>query len=634
MQPHDILKKYWGYDSFRPLQESIINSVLNGNDALALLPTGGGKSICFQVPALCRDGICIVVSPLIALMKDQVENLNKRGIKSVAIYSGITMRELDIILDNCVKGDYKFLYLSPERLMSDMVQMRIEKMQVNLFAIDEAHCISQWGYDFRPPYLKIADIRPLKPNVPVLALTASATVEVVDDIQEKLLFKKKNAFRVSFERKNLNYVVLKEDDKQKKLLDILQKVPGTSIVYVRNRRKTQEIAFFLSQNNISADFYHAGLPHVQRNQKQENWIKNTTRVIVATNAFGMGIDKADVRTVIHMDLPDNLEAYYQEAGRGGRDEKVSYAIVLYNSIDILDLQKRIEQNFPPLQMIRLVYKAVCNYLQIPLGGGSGVSFNFDIGDFSRTYDLHAMQVTSCLKMLELENMITLSDAFFIPSRVKIIMSIIDFYNFQVTHPEHDLFIKTLLRSYEGLYDNYVNINESDIARRVNKTIEEVMKTLIYLKKIDVIEYLPQTDKPQILFLQERINEKDLILRDDVYANRKERFKKRLDSMISYVSNEHQCRSVMLLNYFNETQLYRCGICDYCRKRNKVELNDVEFEALMADVKLLLQPKPLSITELVRLLNRKSEEKTLNAIQWMIDNEILKFDNTNLLYLKN
>ena len=459
-------------------------------------------------------------------------------------------------------------------------------------------------------------------------------LENIFKLNKKLLFKKKNAFRVSFERKNLNYVVLKEDDKQKKLLDILQKVPGTSIVYVRNRRKTQEIAFFLSQNNISADFYHAGLPHVQRNQKQENWIKNTTRVIVATNAFGMGIDKADVRTVIHMDLPDNLEAYYQEAGRGGRDEKVSYAIVLYNSIDILDLQKRIEQNFPPLQMIRLVYKAVCNYLQIPLGGGSGVSFNFDIGDFSRTYDLHAMQVTSCLKMLELENMITLSDAFFIPSRVKIIMSIIDFYNFQVTHPEHDLFIKTLLRSYEGLYDNYVNINESDIARRVNKTIEEVMKTLIYLKKIDVIEYLPQTDKPQILFLQERINEKDLILRDDVYANRKERFKKRLDSMISYVSNEHQCRSVMLLNYFNETQLYRCGICDYCRKRNKVELNDVEFEALMADVKLLLQPKPLSITELVRLLNRKSEEKTLNAIQWMIDNEILKFDNTNLLYLKN
>ena len=634
MQPVEVLKKYWGYDSFRPLQDKIIASVLNGNDTLALLPTGGGKSICFQVPALCLDGICIVVSPLIALMKDQVENLNKRGIKAIAIYSGITYNELDVALDNCVYGNIKFLYLSPERLMNDMVQMRIQKMKVNLFAVDEAHCISQWGYDFRPPYLTIADIRELHPNVPVLALTASATNEVANDIQDKLLFRKKNIFRLSFERKNLNYVVLLEDDKNKKLLDILQKVAGTAIIYVRNRRKTQEIADFLIQNNITADYYHAGLPAAQRNAKQESWINNSRRVIVATNAFGMGIDKPNVRSVIHVDLPDNLEAYYQEAGRGGRDEKTAYAVILYNHNDIAELQKRTDQNFPPLSQIRLVYKAICNFLQIPLDGGAGISYDFDLAAFARTYDFNAFMVMACLKMLELENMLSLSESFYIPSRVKIIMSHNDFYNFQVLNPEFDILIKTLLRSYEGLYDNYVNINESEIAKRAGKPIDDVFKSLYRLKQINVIEYLPQTDKPQLLFLQERIPEKNIELSTEVYARRKERFKKRLESMVNYVTNEHQCRSVMLLNYFNEEQLYRCGICDYCRRRNKLEMNDVEYESLLTDVKHYLSIKPSSLHELLALLNRNNEEKSLHAIQWMIDNELIVYDNSNHLRLKN
>ncbi|MEO8147842.1 MAG: ATP-dependent DNA helicase RecQ [Bacteroidia bacterium] len=632
MTSREALIQYWGFTHFRPMQEEIIQSVLDGNDTLALLPTGGGKSICFQVPALCLPGICIVVSPLIALMKDQVSNLNKRGIKAMNVISGMTAREVDVALDNCVFSNYKFLYLSPERLLSDMVQMRIERMKVNLFAVDEAHCISQWGYDFRPSYLKVADIRKYHPQIPVLALTATATSVVRDDIQEKLLFKKKNIFVKSFERKNLSYVVFDEDDKQKRMLDILKKVSGSAIVYCRNRRRTQEVAQYLTMNNIKADFYHAGLKTDMRSTKQEAWINNSLRVMVATNAFGMGIDKPDVRTVIHLDVPDNLEAYYQEAGRGGRDEKTAYAVLLYNRFDIDELKNRVTQNFPELKIIQTIYQALSNFLQIPVEGGEFNTYEFDLNAFCNQYNLNAYTVTAVLKILELDELITLSDAIFIPSRIKIKIQSFDLYNFQVQNPQYDHFIKTLLRSYEGLFDTYTNIHEGEVSKRAGVTIHETMNTLRYLSKADVIEYLPQTDKPQLQFLHARIPAKDLQISRETLELRKQRYIKRMQAIINYVSQNHQCRSMMLLDYFDEKVLHRCGVCDYCRERNKLDLNDVEFENITMQIKEKLNGSSLTIEELIGSLNFKHDEKLLAVINWMIDQEKLKLNSNSKLEL--
>lgn len=460
-----ILRKYWGYGAFRPLQENIIQSVLAGRDTLALMPTGGGKSICFQVPALAQDGICIVVTPLIALMKDQVENLKERGITAVAIYSGMRKREVDIALDNCIYGPVKFLYLSPERLTSEMVRERIRHMRVNLFAIDEAHCISQWGYDFRPPYLQLSDLRELHPDVPYLALTATATPDVVTDIQEKLGFRNGVVLKKSFYRENLAYMVLHEEDKQRRMLRIIRKLGGSGIVYVRNRRETQETARFLVNEGISADFYHAGLPSEERTAKQDNWKAGHTRVIVATNAFGMGIDKADVRFVIHLEPPDSLEAYYQEAGRAGRDGKKAHAVLLYQDADLTQLKKNFQDSFPSVASIRKVYQYLGNYFQLAYGAGENLTLDFDIGEFCQRYQLETIPVLNALKFLERDGWVLLTESVYLPSRIKFEVPPDELYKFQVENQQLDGFIKMILRAYGGAFDHYIPIREQELSRK-------------------------------------------------------------------------------------------------------------------------------------------------------------------------
>ncbi len=608
------------------MQEEIINSVLAGNDALALLPTGGGKSICFQVPALLREGICIVVSPLIALMKDQVENLTKKGIKSIAVISGMSTREVDVALDNCIFGNYKFLYLSPERLTSEMVRMRIEKMNVNLFAVDEAHCISQWGYDFRPPYLRVAEIRTLHPQVPVLALTATATPNVQKDIQEKLLFKKENIFKKSFERQNLSYIVLYDEDKYQKTINILKKVEGCSIIYVRNRKKTKEIADLLNKNKINAGYYHAGLNTAIRNQKQNDWVNNKIRVMVSTNAFGMGIDKPDVRTVIHLDIPDSLEAYYQEAGRAGRDEKAAYAVAFYSENDKTETEKRLKLTFPAVEQIRNVYHAIANFLQVPTGSGTGVSFNFNISELCNQYKLNLLLVFNCLKILELDDYVSLSDSAFLPSRIHFTANNIQLHTFQVEQPAYDNFIKTLLRSYGGLFDDFVNINEKEIATRAGITIEEAVKNLNYLKKIGMLNYEQQTDEPQLVFTRPRVDINEVLISKEHLEERKKRFIARVNAVLNYATSFHRCRSMMLLNYFGEKSEQRCGNCDYCRERNKFQLNEKEFSTLTDKVRALTLQRSLTLQNLVGNLKVANDDKALKVIQWMLDNDQLKYVN--------
>src|ERR1700761_1639177 len=488
MTLQEILKQYWNHDTFRPMQEEIIQSVLIGRDTLALLPTGGGKSICFQVPALAKEGICIVISPLIALMKDQVENLKARGIEAVSIVSGMSRREVDIALDSCIYGQVKFLYLSPERLLSDLARERISYMNVNLIAVDEAHCISQWGYDFRPPYLHIADLRELHPNVPVLALTATATAEVCDDIQQKLLFKQPNIYRKSFERKNISYVVQHEENKLRKMLDIARGVKGSGIVYVRSRKETAEIAKFYDENGFSADFYHAGLTMEQRSKRQEDWQANRTRIIVATNAFGMGIDKPDVRFVIHKDPPESLEAYYQEAGRGGRDEQKAYGVLLYNYSDRLRELKKFEASFPTVAEVKQVYHHLANYYSLAYEAGDGLSFDLDLGDFCGRFKLDSIKTINALKFLEQDDYLSFNESVFLPSRFRFEISNEELYNFQIQNPGWDAFIKTLLRSYGGAFDNYVRIREFDISRRANMSVQQVIEGLKQLQEYGILTY--------------------------------------------------------------------------------------------------------------------------------------------------
>lgn len=623
MDIRQILLKYWGYSNFRPLQEEIVTATINGIDTLALLPTGGGKSICFQVPAMAKEGICIVVSPLIALMKDQVENLLKRNIKAIAIYSGMTKREIDIALDNCVYGNVKFLYVSPERLETEIFTERLKKMNVNLFAIDEAHCISQWGYDFRPSYLNIANLRELKPDVPFLALTATATPEVVIDIQKQLGFKNENILQKSFERKNLSYVVLNEEDKLNRLLKILTKIKGTSVVYVRSRKKTREIAQFLYQNNISADYYHAGLTNEERTTKQHNWIENKTRVIVSTNAFGMGIDKPDVRTVVHLDLPDSLEAYFQEAGRAGRDEKKAFAVLLVEEADRMDLEQRIISSFPPIEAIKQVYQALANFFQIPIGSAYNESYNFNITIFSNQYNMQVTAVFNCLKFLEREGYLILSEAYYNPSRLRIEISKEDLYEFQVKNSKFDTFIKTILRSYSGLFENYTKIDEFELAKRLSSTKEKIVNGLSYLHQLKIIDYIKQTNLPQITFTTERLNVNDIRISPQNYKDRKEIAIKKMESVIYYSNTLHKCRSQILLTYFGENNTFRCGVCDVCLERNKLELSDIEFSAVSNQLKSLLQKEPMPLTALVNAVQGIREDKTIKVLQWLVDNKKIK-----------
>lgn len=567
MDIHQVLKQFWGYDEFRPRQEEIIRSVLDGKDTLALLPTGGGKSICFQVPALSRPGICLVVSPLIALMKDQVENLRKRGIRAIAIISGMGKREIDILLDNCIYGDVKFLYISPERLLSDLVRERIRHMNVSLIAVDEAHCISQWGYDFRPPYLQLPQLRQIHPRVPVLALTASATRQVAEDIQDKLGFRERNVFRSSFERRNLRYVVFNEADKSAKLLSISRNVHGSGIVYVRNRRATQEAAYLLNRHGISSDFYHAGLDLATRNKRQEDWKNGRTRVMVATNAFGMGIDKPDVRFVVHLDLPDSLESYYQEAGRAGRDEAKSFAVLLYQDQDVQQLQKKLEDSYPAIEEIKAVYHYLGNYYQLAYGAGEGLVLPFDAGDFCRRYKLEALKTLQALKFLEMDGYIAISDPVYLPARVQVLMSPEDLYRFQIEHQEYDLFIKTMMRTYGGLYDHYIPVKEKELARRLQTGKERVTAILERLHQLQVISFMPQTDKPQLQFLRGRADSQHVVLNRKFIAERQKIHSDQVASVIRYAATR-ECRNQLLLTYFDEADPRECGVCDVCLERKR------------------------------------------------------------------
>ncbi len=628
---HQLLEQYWGYKSFRPLQEEIINSILQGKDTLALLPTGGGKSICFQVPALALEGICVVVSPLIALMKDQVESLSNKGIKAIAITSEMQKREIDIALDNCVYGNIKLLYLSPERLETEIVKVRLQKMKVNLIAIDEAHCISQWGYDFRPSYLKIKALRELLPKVPVLALTATATPKVVKDIQQELLFKKENVLKKSFERKNLSYIVLHEEDKLARLVKTAKKLKGSGIVYVRSRRKTQDIAAYLKSNKISADFYHAGLEAKQRHQKQNDWMQNKTRIIVCTNAFGMGIDKPDVEFVVHVDVPDSLEAYFQEAGRAGRDEKKAYAILLYNNADAIELEHNVNTNFPTIDAIKQTYQALANYYQIATGAGLGLTFSFDIAAFCDTYDLKAITVFHSLKIIEREGYISFTDAFYQASKIKIELNRDNLYKFQLSSTTYDTFIKLLLRSYAGLFDNFGKINEFELAKKTNTSRDTIVKKLNFLHQNKVITYLPQTELPQITFEQERIDAKKLTLSKENFSLLKKLAFERMQAIVHYASSTHKCRNQLLLSYFGETNTYRCNQCDVCLEENKTTLHTDEFETISKQIKELLVVHPMQLEILVNSLTEGSEEKRIKTIQWLLDNNNLKYDDRNLLY---
>ncbi|MBE9483699.1 MAG: RecQ family ATP-dependent DNA helicase [Bacteroidetes bacterium] len=629
MEIHNILVKYWGYSSFRPMQEDIIQSVLDGRDTLALLPTGGGKSICFQVPALAMEGICVVISPLIALMKDQVENLKDRGIKAAAVHSGMHPREIDIAINNSVFGDLKFLYVSPERLKSPSFRQNLSSMNVCLLAVDEAHCISQWGYDFRPPYLNIAEIRPLINDAPVLALTATATNEVIVDIQEKLEFKEKNVLRKSFERKNLSYVVFHEEDKGGRLLKIVGNVKGSGIVYVRNRRKCREVSDFLNKNGIKATFYHAGLEARTREYRQDEWMKDKKPVMVATNAFGMGIDKPSVRFVVHFDLPDSTEAYFQEAGRAGRDGKRAYAVQLYEEADIRNAKQNLAVSFPEAEVIRSIYKGIGNYYQIPLGGGKDQQFDFDLQDFSTRYRMNTANVFSALKILEKEGYILLGSELENPSKIMFSIEHNELYTFQVENPGYDPFIKLLLRSYGGIFTEFVRINEKELAKRADTTDEKIRSALTKMQKMGLLIYIPATSSPQLLMVSDRIDSKAMNFSGENYSKRKKAALKRMQSVLDYIQSSNHCRSQMLLKYFGETGAQRCGLCDVCLDRNKINVSEMEFNEILEKIKPSLKEKPQALNELLFIAKEFPEDKVINVVMWLVDNEKVDVDEKQL-----
>jgi ATP-dependent DNA helicase RecQ len=616
---HQILKQHWNHDQFRPLQEEIIQSVLEKKDTLALLPTGGGKSVCFQVPAMVMEGICIVITPLIALMKDQVQQLKKRDISAVAVYSGMSKREIDITLDNCVYGQIKFLYLSPERLSSDLFKERLKKMKVCLIAVDEAHCISQWGYDFRPAYLEIPAFRELLPGIPLIALTASATKEVRKDIIEKLAFTGSSVFKKSFERKNISYSCFYQEDKEAKLLEILKNVNGTSIIYTRSRKQCMKLAEFLNKKRIKADFYHAGLSNKEREEKQDQWTSGTLRVIVATNAFGMGIDKAEVRTVIHYELPENLESYYQEAGRGGRDEKKAYAVLLYQENDIERLREKILQTYPSITLIKKVYQSLANYLKIAVGSSSLTSYDFDMNEFEKVYELPKMETYYALKRLENEGFIQMNEAFYSPSKVIFNVGNQRLYEFQIAEPNFDPLIKVLLRMYGGeIFTNYTTIAENNISRNLHVSTKEVIKMLQHLSKLNMLTYEEQKDKPQILFITPRQDASVLPLDIKKIESRKKNDTEKGEKMIHYVKQRERCRSVILLEYFGESGAKDCGVCDLCLQKKKEQANHEIYARYRPQILNAIGNTAIDINALVKKIDLKNKIAILAVISEMVD----------------
>ncbi len=618
----EILQKYWGYDSFRPLQGDIIASVANGRDTLGLMPTGGGKSLTFQVPTMATKGICIVITPLVALMKDQVANLRKKGIKAAMIYSAMSRNEIIQTFDNCLFGDYKFLYISPERIATDLFVKNIVQLNVSLIAVDESHCISQWGYDFRPSYLQIAKIRELLPNVPILALTATATPEVVDDIQEKLRFSAKNVFRKSFERKNLAYVVRYSEDKLSQLLHILQKVNGSSVVYVRNRKKTKEISDFLNQNSISSDFFHAGLTDKEKDLRQQMWKDGRCRVIVATNAFGMGIDKADVRLVVHVDLPDSIEAYFQEAGRAGRDEKKAFAVLLFSNADVARLKKRISDSFPPKERILEVYEKLCCFLEVADGFGKNNIYAFNLQEFCANFHLPINATFSALKILELSGYIELTEEIDNPSKLKILLQKEELYLLDTLDEQSDAILQCLLRSYTGLFSDAVHISENLLSERTHIDRKTIYDKLVFLSKMGVVKYVPFKKTPFVIFSRDRQSLKYMSIPASAYEERKERFEKRISAMLHYAQSGEFCRSRLLLDYFGERDSSDCGSCDVCLK--KQHLDDKVFERNAEKILEVLASSRLSLKELVNATEGK-EDQVLAVLRHLLDNEVIAQD---------
>lgn len=624
-----ILYKYWKYTKFRALQQEVIESAYNGNDTLALMPTGGGKSITFQVTALAKEGICIVITPLIALMKDQVDNLKRKGIKASAIYSGLSFSEIDIMLNNCIYGDVKFLYVSPERLQTKLFIERVQQMNVCLIAVDEAHCISQWGYDFRPSYMQIPELRSYFPQVPVLALTATATPKVAIDIQNRLKFKKHNELSKSFERKNLTYIVKQKEDKIGYILNLCKKVKGAGIVYVRTRKQTKETAYLLQKAGVNTDFYHAGLNGDVRQMKQEAWTKSDNMVMVSTNAFGMGIDKPNVRFVLHLDVPESLEAYFQEAGRAGRDEKEAFAVLLFNQKDIRTIRTNFTKKYPDYSYIKRVYEALGNYLKVAIGDGKGHVFDFFIADFCAQFKLEIVMTFNSLKILEDEGYIVFSDAAERYSRARFYVNRNELYKFQVENRQFDVFVKLLLRNYEGIFTDFVTISEENLARKGETTPEIITQYLVALSQQRIIGYYKAKQNPILIYSEERLPLENLLFSYEEIAFRKEQHQNRIDKMIDYVSNQSKCRSLQLLEYFGETGKQRCGNCDVCRKRNNMKVNKLQFDYIIDDIKKRIAEKPMSPKALVASLDY-DENDVKEVIEFLLENRKMMYMGSGML----
>ena len=619
----EILKQYWGYDSFRDLQEEIITSIGEGKDTLGLMPTGGGKSITFQVPALAQEGICIVITPLIALMKDQVQNLRKREIKALAIYSGMTRQEILTALENCIFGNYKFLYISPERLDTEIFRTKLRSMKVSMITVDESHCISQWGYDFRPAYLKIAEIRELLPEVPVLALTATATPEVVTDIQARLKFREGNVFRMSFERKNLAYIVRKTDNKTKELLYILQRISGSAIIYVRNRRRTKEITELLMNEGITADFYHAGLDNAVKDLRQKRWQSGEVRVMVATNAFGMGIDKPDVRIVLHLDLPDSPEAYFQEAGRAGRDGEKAYAVILYSKSDKTTLHKRVVDTFPDKEYILNVYEHLQYYYQMAMGDGFQCIREFNLEEFCRKFKYFPVPVDSALKILTQAGYLEYTDEQDNSSRILFTIRRDELYKLREMGKEAEALIQSILRSYTGVFTDYAYISEESIAVRTGLTRQQIYNILVTLTKRRIVDYIPRKKTPYIIYTRERLELRFLHIPASVYEERKARYEARIKAMEEYVTTENICRSRMLLRYFGEKNEHNCGQCDVClSKRATDNLSEESYEEVKRQILDLLSHSPLTPAETADQIKAEKEDIG-QVIRYLLDEGELK-----------